>query len=541
MNNKVVERSQASEFNPDSQHEFNYDSVDVLAGISSLLRNKWKTLTILSLALVVAWFQLSITISEYTARAEIVIDGQQAPVDLGELLGPDGGAADKELQTQLLVVRSRPLLAKVIEDLGLMGDIEFNPTAGLAPQPVWAGWLEQFSLWPISVDTSQFPPDVKIGIALESPVMRRDEQMLRIAIDRLKEKVKTGIMDGTTVLWVTTSSWTPEKSASITNAIAAGYIDERRRARVQAQRDASEFISEQVVELRDEVETAEAAIQAFRSENSVIDQSDGSVLEYERIRNRAEIAETLEVSLTDRLERFERTLASGEGIRAASRILEDSSLNALANAGLDVELQREADVVVTQLRTDLRLTRARARALKESLIETRVSLESAGENLVRLRQLEREAEASKLLLETFLARQKETAAQQQLISADARVLNQALPPYDRSWPSALRYYLIALTIGLLLAVGLIYLQERTRNRFVTADELEEWSGYTVLGSVPKMPKIRGRTQILRRVQKNAGGALAEAVRNLRTSILLANIDCQSRRKSGQYRGVKLAS
>lgn len=498
--------------------------LDIRALIGTLLRHKGKIILILLVSIVVAWFYLSKIVPLYTARSEIVVSGQQTPVDLGELLGPGGGAVDKELQNELLVIRSRPLMALVIEQLDLMSDVEFNPTAGLSPQPVWAGWLEQYDLWPVEMDLSQLPPKMAFGIPRRMPELRRDETILRIAIDRLKSKVSTGIIRGTTTVWIQTSAWTPEKAALITNAIARAYIDERVRARVTAQREASKFIGEQVVELREEVEASEAAIQAFRSQNSVIDTSNESINTFESMRNRANSAATLERSLRDRLERYERTLASGEGIRAAARILEDSRLTALANAGFDARLQEELDIAVAQLKTDLRLARSRAEALGDSLEETEASLQTGGQNLVRLQQLEREAEASKLLFETFLARQKETAAQQQLISADVRVLNPALPPYESSSPNELYHYLAALGIGTLLIGVLIFLLEQSRNRFMTAEELEAFSGHTVLGSIPKFARVRRRGDILRRVQKEAGGSMAEAVRNLRTSILLANVD-----------------
>lgn len=507
-----------------SEQEGQGEGIDVRAILAMLIRHKWKIVLLLLLSLLGAWFYLSRTIPLYTARSEIVVEGRQAPVDLGELLGPGGSAVDKELQNELLIIRSRPLMALVIDELDLMSDVEFNPTAGTPPQPIWTTWLARYGFWPVEIDTSQFPPKVAFGIPHKQPEIRRNEQMLRVAIDRLKSKVETGIIRGTTTLWITTSAWSPEKAALITNTIAKAYIDERVRARVQVQRDASKFIGEQVVELREEVEASEAAIQAFRSQNTIIDPNEGNVSAFENVRNRAEAAATLERSLEAKLERYERTLASGDGIRAAARVLEDSRLSALADAGFNARLQEEVDVAIAQLRTDLRLARSRAEALAKSLEETEASLQAGGRNLVRLRQLEREAEASKLLFETFLARQKETAAQQQLISADVRVLNPAQPPYKRSSPNSLYHYLAALGIGALLTGALIFLLEQSRNRFVTAEELEAWSGYTVLGTIPKFIKLRRRSQILNRVQREPGGSLAEAVRNLRTSILLANVD-----------------
>lgn len=497
---------------------------DVREAVSIFLRHKGKIILILLISMAVAWFQLSKQIPVYSARAEIVLEGTQSPIDLGVLLGQSTRVNRREIENELLILESRPLLARVVEEMDLLSDAEFNRTAGIRPQPVWTEWLRPHGLWPITLDWSEFPPRLDMGNEPEPPILRQDNAAMRAAVNRLRAKVKTGIVKGTTVLWVRVRAWTPEKAARLTNAVADIYIAERIRARVQAQREASKFIGEQVVELREEVELAEAAVQAFRSENGVVNAGNEALIAYEELRSRTEISTNLERSLQTRLDRFAQVLASGAGLQAAARELDDTRLNTLAASGLTDRLAREVDVVRSQLETNLIRARERATVLADALANMEAALKIENANLVRLRQLEREAAASRLLFETFLARQKETAAQQQLVSADARVINPAEAPRKPAAPDRRRHYIIALMIGTLLAALLVYVIERARHRFMTAEELEAWSGYTVLGSVPRFPRVRRRGEILKRVQQQPGGSLAEAIRNLRTSILLANVD-----------------
>ena len=58
--------------------------------------------------------------------------------------------------------------------------------------------------------------------------------------------------------------------------------------------------------------------------------------------------------------------------------------------------------------------------------------------------------------------------------------------------------------------------------FRTAEELENASGYSVVGQIPRLP-IKDRKDLVRYLNEKPTSPAAEAVRNLRTSILLARL------------------
>ncbi len=53
---------------------------------------------------------------------------------------------------------------------------------------------------------------------------------------------------------------------------------------------------------------------------------------------------------------------------------------------------------------------------------------------VRLREFEREVEASRAVYEAFLVRARETQEQERLDTANVRVISDAQPPIERNWP-----------------------------------------------------------------------------------------------------------
>jgi capsular exopolysaccharide synthesis family protein len=77
--------------------------------------------------------------------------------------------------------------------------------------------------------------------------------------------------------------------------------------------------------------------------------------------------------------------------------------------------------------------------------------------------------------------------------------------------------------GLLLALALVFLFERLNNSFRSTEELEGRTGQAVIGTIPMAPMTRRRAFLQYLIDKPTS-SVAEAIRNLRTSILLANVD-----------------
>ena len=71
--------------------------------------------------------------------------------------------------------------------------------------------------------------------------------------------------------------------------------------------------------------------------------------------------------------------------------------------------------------------------------------------------------------------------------------------------------------------GIVLLREMRNSSFRTAEELEAATGYTVLGQLPAMP-ISKRGEVLEYLQTKPTSVAVEAVRNLRTSLMLSNVD-----------------
>jgi capsular exopolysaccharide synthesis family protein len=181
-----------------------------------------------------------------------------------------------------------------------------------------------------------------------------------------------------------------------------------------------------------------------------------------------------------------------------------------------------AALEAAQLRGEARRnTPARIAELRSDEGELVAKIAKLTDDRVTLEQYQREAAASRTIYEYFLARLKETTVQQGIQQADARLLSAALVPDIPSSPRPLLSALLGAAVAMIVAAGVAVLAEMRTATFRTADALELASGLPVLGQIPRIP-TRRRQKVLDYIRRKPTSAAVEAMRNLRTSILMAD-------------------
>ncbi|MEM7668773.1 MAG: polysaccharide biosynthesis tyrosine autokinase, partial [Pseudomonadota bacterium] len=190
---------------------------------------------------------------------------------------------------------------------------------------------------------------------------------------------------------------------------------------------------------------------------------------------------------------------------------------------VEIALREEAHRITDALGNELKATRTAADEVAERMKELESTALDQSRGELRVRQLEREAQASRILYETFLSRLQETAEQQRLQSADARIITRAEPA---STPESRKRRLIVMGAaagGVGLGLLLAFLLELFNTTYRHPRELEEATGFPVLGALPALGSGSGRT-LFGKLHTRRGRALKEAARDLRTSIMLSQID-----------------
>lgn len=491
------------------------DELDLAALAGTLWRGKlWIVLAAVLALLAGGYYAYRVAVPVYTATAVVALESRQEQVvDLESVMS--GLSADQAtINTEVEVFKSRHLAKKLVAALNLLDDPEFNasirPDEGFSPGNA-ISYLRRL-------------------ISNRGPGGPKDPQrVLEETVDRVIRSVSIVNVRQSYVFQVRAVTTSPRKSAAIANKLAELYILNQLEVKFEATEQATTWLTDRVAELKVGLETAEADVKEFNAGTELVS---------------AEALDGLNrqiKDLRDRIDEARDTMAGADGLLAVLTTARQSgSLEQMAEAAQDRSLDRVHEMIrqdsaerdafetrFSQIVERARLDRDRAKAqvetLESSVSDMEMRIGSQSTDLVALQQLQREAEASRLIYEYFLGRLKETSVQQGIQQADSRILSDAVAPVRPSKPRKSLILAMSLMLGALAGGMLVLLREFAQNTFRTAEELERATGYTVMGSVPRVP-AKERAKILEYVLEKPTSQAAEAIRNLRTSVMLSNVD-----------------
>ena len=474
------------------------DSVIDLGQIMSSLRIGWKTIGATTLTLMLLGFGYAHYLATpiFTAKSVVVLDTRkQQVVDLQGMMTGLTGESD-ELNTEVEVLRSRGLANKVVEELDLARDPEFNGV--LRP----ASLKSQIFSWLGAED-----------------VVRNPETERDAVVSAFLETLSVRNVPASYVFEIAVKSENPGKAALIADTVARRYILNQIEVKFDATEQATAWLTNRVGELKTELEAAEEKLKVFNASTSLISEVTLTSLEAQLKDMRDRVAQVTEQEAMI-LARV-AALKTATTTDARAEIAKDAVLNRLRDNPPAFD-QRYAQVVARAELDAMRATDQRE-ALQRSLKTLSEQASAQGDDMITLQQLTREAEASRTLYEYFLSRLKETSAQQGIQQADSRMLSQAIIPAFPTEPRKSLILAMCGILGLMAGVGLVLFREATRNGYRTARQLEEETGIVVMGQIPIIPG-KARRDILSFMVSKPSSAAMEAVRNLRTSVLLSNVD-----------------
>ena len=487
------------------------NEIDLTQMLRTLWQGKlWIILTVVVAVLIGGYYAFAVATPLYTANSVVMLDNREEQVvDIESVMtGLSGDQAT--INTEVEVIRSRGLIEKLVIKLDLVNDPEFNEL--LKPEP-------RFSLRAIA----RFVVEIKNPVLSERAIL--DETM-----DRLIEKLSVVNIRQSYVFNITAISENPVKSADIANTLAELYILDQLVVKHEATQTATVWLTERVAQLQVELETSESAVKSFISGTNLIGPRSLDALNVQLKELRERLSKTEQSWQSADLTSNElRSVAIADDPAQLVDIAKDPTLTRLfTSLNVDDIATRNAfDARLTQILEGIDLNKARIftqiAPLKGSVSNLQDLIASQSDDLVALQQLQREAEAGRLIYEYFLGRLKETSVQQGIQQADSRILSRAVIPLKASAPRRLVILVISAFLGALLGSSFVALRELTQNTFRTAEDLERRTGHTVMGQIPMIP-LRKRKKVLKYLTDKPASAAAEAIRNLRTSVLLSNVD-----------------
>ncbi|MEO8716464.1 MAG: GumC family protein [Acetobacteraceae bacterium] len=473
----------------------------LLSGQAALAMLRRRTLPLLACATLIptlAAVALHRTTPLFTATGTVIYDpNEYKPRELQSILRVDP-TTPTTMASEAAVLGGMVGIERVAGDLDLFAKPAFNaalrPPSRLARA---ASWLRA------RLGLPEPPAPDPAGEPARNAVLLGVQQVLEV------RPIGTS-----RVLEATFTADDPVLAAAVVNRLVDVYIRDQLAAKFRAVRRAQDWLESRAAELRLEVRKGEDKVAAYRARQGMVSGMHAG-LDAEQMSTQ-----------TENLARARNDLAQAEGRLDAARDGAGAAAQA-AVAPSVVEAQQQADMLGAQLQTmlsrlgpnhpdvraaqrqieaarravtaararvvgatdaEVRAARARVATLEHELGSARTQSENQGEAQIPLREMERDLEASRTLLQSVLDRLQETSQQAAVESADARALSLALPPNEPSFPRTRPMLAAALAFGVLFGVLVAYLMELADTTLKSGEDVRAFLGVPCLALIPRVGK-----------------------------------------------------
>jgi len=156
--------------------------------------------------------------------------------------------------------------------------------------------------------------------------------------------------------------------------------------------------------------------------------------------------------------------------------------------GLKEDLTVADERIAQSYESSYNVALKREEALRENLGRITAVSQTANTSSVELRELEREAETFRALYNNFLQRYQEAVQEQSFPITDARVITQAKPPKDASYPKIPLVVALSMVLGLAAGAGIGAIREYRDRFFRVGQQIRNELGLEYLGSLTRIDR-----------------------------------------------------
>ncbi|MCP8939760.1 Wzz/FepE/Etk N-terminal domain-containing protein [Alsobacter sp. SYSU M60028] len=473
---------------------------DLSGLVQLLLRQKWLIGMVIAASLALGVAYLLFATPKYTAEASVILDSRRVQVvqPTNEMPQSEGLVDAGLVESQVETIRSERIARAVVEQLKLTEDEEF---IGSGP-----------GLW------RQIKNGVKSLLGLMEPHEPGDSPELLAALDTFDTNLKVRRVGVSFVASIAFTSESARKSAQIANAIANAYIDDKLTFRADTMRKASSWLEDRIRELRAQSTAADRAVEAFKTENNIVD-AGGKVLADQQI---ADLSAQLAIAKSDaaaaraKVDRIDELNKNGMQEAALPEVLRNDVITKLqqqydddvrreaewssrygANHQAAVALRNEMAQLKKAMQDELRrigqvyrseweIARGREEALRGQLDKMYQDAAGSRQAQIKLRELEASSATYRSLLDVYMQRYVGAVQQQSSPITEARVISEALPPRDKSWPKTTIVLLGAMFGGAFLGMAAAFAREKLDTVVRTSAQAEKLLGVECLGILPAL-------------------------------------------------------
>lgn len=465
----------------------------------------------------------------YMSEAIVMMDSRKTQVTNLQAVVSNLSLDTSAVRSEIDIIESRAVLDRVQKQLKLNEDPDFNEELrGLS-------WLATLVPWKKSEDEAA-----------------RSEAAVRTKIATILKKNLDVENDGRSYsITIRYRDTDAQRAAKIANAFADQYLVDQLEVKFEVSQRANDWLGKRLEGLREELRTSEKAVEDYRQEHNLVGADEETVtqkqlndISTQLIQARAELsqAEARQKTITNLKEngktasvvmsspliqqlkgqlaevrRKEADLSARYGDRHPTMINVHNELR-----DITAKVEEETQKILSGADSDLDIARSKVKSLEDGVATLKAQTGEGDQAMVTLRQLRREADANKTLYESFLARFKQVAEQQDLQMADARIVAKAevaLKPY---FPDPVIFFVLSLVLGTMIGFGVALIIEYMERGFRELGGMETALGVAGLGIVPLIDS--GDQLPTDYVLEKPLSVYAESIRGVRTAVHFSNVD-----------------
>lgn len=512
---------------------------------SSLWRviRRYKDL-IIGITLVVGFFALVISLMlrpEYTATATV---GVNEDTSIASENGRGRAWSNKiNSETIMQLMKSKTFAKVVIENLDL------------AKLPEFRGEIKQRSFVP---NLGKLKQDVLGLFDDKEPLVNHD--MTEYAASRFASKINIELIEGTKLIRVSYTSFSPEVAASVANATVEAYNQYNSSRLKEVSNSAQTLLRTELNEVQKRLKISELKLNQFARKTGIVDLDDKNSL----INSRADSLSQEYIKAQNKRMMLEIQIESAKQakglltvpfIKTEPSILElQSQLSVLETQKSEMasifkenypelkalnrkialvkrRLNNEARLIFEGLITQFKNARESERVLVKEIEQSNTELLDLKDRSITFNILKREWQSNIKLYEGLLEKVKLAGVASKLEMNQLSLMDAAIEPTSKSFPKTLKYVVLAESGAFLLALALAFLLNLLDRRFRSVHELEEVTGLPVLSLIPKIVGADGEHSVAKRdialmAKNDPGSIIGETFRSLRTSLTYSMPDTE---------------
>ncbi len=452
--------------------------IDLRKYLDIIVRRRWTVISVVLIAAALSLIISFVTRPVYKARGTVMIEKEPNILSFEDIFQIET-FRDDYFQTQYKLLQSRSLAERTIDRLKLWEKKEFSGTKAATADD------------------------------LKNPVFKQK------MVDKFLGRLEVRPIRMTRLVEVAFKAHDPALASDCVNALFDSFVDLNIEAKYETTEQATEFLSEQIEELKKDISQKEQELQNYGQEKDIVILSDK------------------ETTMLDKISELNKALTEAQ----IERVRKESYYNGIKNASPDFIPEAMNNPLIQRLREDyLKLSREYAKMqekfqpeypemqrLKAELDSARELLQNETQRLVKAayadyqaalkkeislkdlfdqqkeeafrlnssailyNSLKIELENKKNLLESLLKRQSETGVSARLKglrTSNIRIVDRADLPLRPDSPRKARNLLLAIFLGLFGGLGLALVIEYLDNTVKSAEDVERYSGLPTLGVVP---------------------------------------------------------